>query len=160
MGVIMGKWKDSSNHKGFKGFHHSIESRKKMSEKRKGENNPMYGIHLISNRRGTNISEEQKIKISKTLKGKMVGEKNPNWRGGRSKRSHIIRTSEEYRQWRMSVFKRDSFTCLSCGKVGGEINAHHIKSFKDFPELIYKISNGITLCRNCHYLEHGEKNAT
>ena len=60
----------------------------------------------------------------------------------------------EYQNWRTSVFKRDEYTCQHCKKVGGELNAHHIKSYKDFKKLRYDIDNGITLCINCHRKEH------
>lgn len=28
--------------------------------------------------------------------------------------------------------------------------AHHLKSFKDAPELWFVVENGITVCRKCH----------
>jgi 5-methylcytosine-specific restriction endonuclease McrA len=75
-----------------------------------------------------------------------------NWRGGISKFRDIIRQSEEHKKWRWSVFIRDNFTCQQCGRVGGILNAHHIKSFSEYPELRFDIKNGLTLCRKCHYL--------
>lgn len=45
-------------------------TKRKMSEAKKGENNPWYGKHR---------SEETKRKISEARKGKFTGEKNPNW---------------------------------------------------------------------------------
>lgn len=65
-----------------------------------------------------------------------------------------IRNRPEYRRWRQDVFKRDNYTCQFCGKKGGNINAHHIKRFSDYPELRMKLSNGITLCYNCHQAVH------
>ena len=47
------------------GKHHSEESLKKMSEKKKGENNPMFGKHL---------SEETKKKMREAHKGKHFSE--------------------------------------------------------------------------------------
>ena len=49
----------------------SDESKQKMSEAMKGENNPMWGKHF---------TKEQKRKISESRKGKCCGEKNPNYR--------------------------------------------------------------------------------
>ena len=48
----------------------SDESKQKMSEAMKGENNPMWGKHF---------TKEQKRKISESRKGKCCGEKNPMW---------------------------------------------------------------------------------
>lgn len=51
--------------------------------------------------------------------------------------------------WRKAIFKRDNYTCQSCAKNGG-IQAHHIKPYKLCPELRYELSNGVTLCIDCH----------
>lgn len=60
------------------------------------------------------------------------------------------RHSPEYRKWRSDVFERDGFKCQICGKVGGELNAHHIKHFKDYPKERFNVDNGVTLCVECH----------
>ena len=62
----------------------------------------------------------------------------------------INRNYPEYIQWRNEVFIRDSFTCQVCGKYGSTLNAHHIESFRDNTELRTALSNGITLCEECH----------
>ena len=74
----------------------------------------------------------------------------PNWQGGITKDAHRIRCSIEYRLWREAVFARDNFICQKCSKRGGNLEAHHIKSFKNFPELRFAIDNGLTLCVLCH----------
>ena len=80
-----------------------------------------------------------------------VGEKNPNWRGGVTKENEKIRKSIEYKQWRISVFKRDNYTCQICYKKKGIIlNADHIKQFALYPELRFDVDNGRTLCLECH----------
>lgn len=77
----------------------------------------------------------------------------------------IIRESAKYRLWREAVWKRDKYTCQICKKTG-KICADHIISFiqillnediktyddsqKDESKL-WDISNGRTLCFNCHY---------
>lgn len=60
------------------------------------------------------------------------------------------RHSKQYQEWRSQVFERDNFKCQVCGQVGGKLNAHHIKTFKDYPDLRFELSNGITLCEKCH----------
>lgn len=89
------------------------------------------------------------------LSNKMMGDKNPNWKGGVSKESDIIRKSIEYKLWRQAVFERDQFTCVWCGhKSNGlrpsDIHPDHIKPFADYPELRFAIDNGRTLCIPCH----------
>jgi formate-dependent nitrite reductase cytochrome c552 subunit len=79
-------------------------------------------------------------------KGKDV----PNWRGGVSSQNDLIRHSTEYKLWRTAVFTRDNFTCIWCGYKGNKLNADHIKSFAEYPELRFAIDNGRTLCINCH----------
>ena len=63
--------------------------------------------------------------------------------------------SFEYRNWRKAVFERDNYTCqnIFCGKRGGYLEAHHIRSYAEHPELRLEISNGVTLCRSCHKRE-------
>lgn len=79
------------------------------------------------------------------------GEKHPLWKGGTSRNKHYL-GKKEYRDWRMKVFLRDSFTCVNCGNVGGYLEAHHIKSWADYPELRFVVDNGVTLCQDCHDL--------
>ena len=100
---------------------------------------------------------------------KPIGKKNPCWRGGITPVTMSIRNSNKCREWRQQVFIRDSFTCQKCRQIGGDLEAHHIKSFKllvqeakkymplltlyDAAMLylpLWDISNGQTLCKKCH----------
>ena len=115
-------------------------------------------------------SKEYRIKMSKMMTGRKVtwgnkisyglrgkpkfsirGEKHWKWNGG-SPENKKIRGSLEYVSWRYNIYKRDWFTCQmpGCGYKGRFIEAHHIKTFKNNPELRFEVSNGITLCRDCH----------
>jgi hypothetical protein len=78
------------------------------------------------------------------------GEKNVMWCGGKS--YDRDRKSFEYKQWRMSVFIRDNFTCQFCYQRGVRLEAHHIKPWAKYEELRFDINNGITLCKECHKL--------
>ncbi len=79
-----------------------------------------------------------------------TGEHNHNWKGGITSESEKIRKSDEFIEWRRLVYEHDNYTCQTCGKHGGELNAHHIKAFAEFPELRLDIDNGTTLCIDCH----------
>lgn len=56
-----------------------------------------------------------------------------------------------YKDWRLSVYKRDKFTCQMPGcKSKRQIQAHHIRKWSIASALRYDLDNGITLCRQCH----------
>lgn len=81
---------------------------------------------------------------------RMKGSGSPFWKGGINGENDTLRHRREYKNWRTSVYERDDYTCQCCGTRGGKLNAHHINQFADYPDLRYEISNGITLCVNCH----------
>lgn len=100
----------------------------------------------------TNIEQLKEIgKKYQYKKGELSGEKHHNWRGGVTPVHIQIRNSEEGKQWRINVFKRDNYTCVLCGQRGGELIADHIKGFSKHPELRFELSNGRTLCKKCNY---------
>lgn len=86
----------------------------------------------------------QKIRVA------MSGERGPGWKGGITPVNTLIRNSAEYQEWRRTVFARDKYTCQFCGQVGGKLHADHIKRFSDYPELRLELTNGRTLCVDCH----------
>ena len=103
------------------------------------------------------MKEETRIKIglkhkgNKYALGKNVGNKHHNWKGGVTPINKMIRSSPEYKLWRMAVFARDNYTCVWGGKEhGNKLHADHIKPFSLFPELRFAIDNGRTLCKECH----------
>lgn len=64
-----------------------------------------------------------------------------------------IRFTTEYRVWRIDVYKRDNYCCQmpDCKDVKSRlINAHHIYPIRDFPDKVFDLNNGITLCVECH----------
>lgn len=105
-----------------------------------GEKNPFYG---------KKHSEETRAKMRKAKLGK-VGELTNNWRGGTTKQRTLAMSRDDYKQWRKAVFERDNYTCQSCNIKGGDLEADHIKAWCSFPDLRYEISNGQTLCKDCH----------
>lgn len=78
-----------------------------------------------------------------------------------------IRRTKKYRQWRRIIYKRDRYTCQRCGtktrrkhRLGTfcwNLHAHHIQPIATHPELVFEISNGVTLCQGCHVEVHKER---
>ena len=75
------------------------------------------------------------------------------------KKSIIPKTSKNKRgfhqvAWASMVKLRDG-KCTECGSIY-DLHAHHIKPYKDYPELRHDVNNGITLCGQCHRKWHKE----
>lgn len=122
-----------------------------------------YRINPNMGRRGKRNphKEETKRKISITLTGRHLGANNTFWRGGTSTKNEKIRGSRKIKSWRKEVFKKNNYTCQKCLNKGGNLNAHHLYNFADFPEDRFNDLNGITLCKTCHQIFHkvyGKKN--
>jgi hypothetical protein len=58
-----------------------------------------------------------------------------------------------YSKWKNSVKKRDNFQCIKC-KSKENLVVHHIESFAVNKELRLEVSNGSTLCNDCHIYFH------
>ncbi len=127
-----------------KGHKHSEETKRKIGLKTKER------------------AERTREKRSKSMVGKLVGDKNPmrrpevaaklglvklgkkrpnitgelnyNWKGGKSSPNEKIRKSTEYKLWRMSVFERDNYTCRFCGikSIKGNFVLLHADHVKPF----------------------------
>jgi hypothetical protein len=137
------------------GKHLSEETKQKQREANSGEKNYLFGKHLL---------EATKQKITKALlKNSLKGKNHPNWRGGINPINDTIRKSFKFKVWRDKVFKRDDWTCQKYKIKGGILHAHHIKNFYKYPELRFRVSNGITLSKKAHKEYHciyGKKNNT
>ncbi len=127
---------------------------KKLNQEQKARIN-MEGLNIGHpwNKGKTGIYSEDCLKqMSKRMK-LMTGEKALNWQGGISRAYKTGYNSIQYKEWRKNIFERDDYTCQDCGIHASEIGyltAHHIKSWSEYPELRFEISNGITLCEKCH----------
>lgn len=53
-------------------------------------------------------------------------------------------------KFREDVFSRDDHKCKICQSTN-ELDAHHIVDRNDMPDGGYIKSNGITLCKDCHW---------
>lgn len=65
-----------------------------------------------------------------------------------------------YKKWRTQVYKRDHYKCQWPGcRIAKKLNAHHIKTWANFPGLRFHINNGITLCKYHHdFIKGSEDN--
>ena len=96
--------------------------------------------------RGRKQSLESRLKRSIALRG----ENGPNWQGGKTKEFYTLRHGLAYKLWREKVFTRDNYICQFCGERGKKLNADHIRAFSQYPELRFLVTNGRTLCIDCH----------
>lgn len=113
-------------------------------------------------RKGKAMSEEAKLKISISNKGrkkpqgfseKISGENHWRWIHDRSllKDDDKDRGGQLHRNWSLAVKNRDKWTCrIADTNCGGKMVAHHILPWKDFIGLRYEVNNGITLCHFHH----------
>lgn len=155
------------------GKHHTASHKRAVSEKMKGQiRSELHRSHLSISLKGKTLPKEVRNKIRNTLLGRKLppehrlhmslsqkGKKSHLYKDGLS---HIRKTERqvmmqtiEYKLWREAVFARDGWKCVIGGRAhGSRLNAHHKKSWKDFPKLRFAIDNGITLCIKCHKEKH------
>lgn len=105
----------------------------------------------ISGYKGYVSSPETREKQRQAKLG-IRGEAHWNWRGGSGTIRHQEMQRDEYKQWRKAVFERDGYACQHCSTKGKYVQADHIKTWAEYPELRYELSNGRTLCIDCHEL--------
>lgn len=130
----------------FKGHKHTPEAIAKTSASNKGNKNRLGKKHTLESRKRMSASMRANAR---------TGPKAHAYKDGKLVERRGERFSTKYKRWRFDVFARDHFTCQDCGDSrGGNLNAHHLKPFADFPDLRFEISNGITLCTPCHKARH------
>jgi len=83
------------------------------------------------------------------------GDRSHRWKGGTTPQRLKEYKCQEYKNFVNNVLKRDDYTCQYCGIKNGcgknvDLQIHHIKSYAEYPNLRFDITNGITLCKECH----------
>jgi len=131
-----------------KGHKPTDEIKKKMSDSHIGQISWSKGKRIQTNTGRTHFK-----------KGINVGEKNFNWKGGKVAQRKLLLSLPEYKKWREDIFIRDNYTCQKCKIKSGnghavKLNAHHIVSIVENPDLVFDTGNGMTLCRKCHVNYH------
>lgn len=117
------------------------------------------------------ISIKQKLEQFPEIaieRGKKIrGENHYRWNGGSSRLNVSIRRMNENRKW-MDAIKARGKACVRCGSTEN-LESHHIVPLAELIEkfgiknredarncdALWDLTNGITLCRKCHYEEHG-----
>ena len=123
----------------------------------------------FKNRHGKIDDIELRNRISETLRGRYVGEKNPNYKGYTEEKTlarGLFKTISK------EMIRNCDYTCQICGRRGGNLHTHHIKPFSViFDEFIKNVYSGniqnfyhellayddftdktnlIVACENCH----------
>lgn len=114
------------------------------------------GIPVRRTNKSRKFNPAMHKKHSEWMKGRYVGDKNPNWRGAKVDPNTRLRASYPSKEWSLAVRARDGHKCVDCGKTG-KLHAHHVKPWKTHPELRFDVENGKTLCPVCHQHAHGFK---
>jgi hypothetical protein len=119
----------------------STEDCAKMSERMKGEGNPMYG-----KKRHHTLETRKKMSESKK------GEKNPGWIDGRGRRKYCFKFDHVFKDNQREKF---GYVCFECGKPEptGCFYKHHGPHHIDYNK--GAICNGkewgfVLLCRSCN----------
>lgn len=124
---------------GHYGKHHSIEARRKIAAAHRGKKRKPF-------------SEETRRKMGEWQRGS----KHYNWKGGLSENSQKQLAIRQWNKIRYNVYKRDNYTCQSCGISGIGMCAHHIIPWEISKD--DRLENLMTLCISCHMQIHRKTN--
>jgi len=82
------------------------------------------------------------------------GKDHPNW----VEIKNVRKEKGKLKKWSRLVKERDNYICQECGEIDRSLlHSHHIKEYKNYIKLRYIVSNGITLCKDCHAKYHKSK---
>lgn len=110
-------------------------------------------VNSVNKRKGKQLSQYHRKKLSFSHIGIHAGDRHPNWNGGTSK---ICWRGAGWAQARREARIRDGNTCQSCGKTsvsqGRSMDVHHRVSYFKFisAEQANDLENLVCLCRSCH----------
>lgn len=91
------------------------------------------------------------------IKATQTGPNNPAWNAELSDEDRVDRrTLDHIKKWAADVKCRDDFTCQLCLDRGGKLHSHHLDSYREHPDRRADITNGVTLCVQCHKAFHAK----
>jgi len=131
-----------------KGYIHTKERNKKISESKKGKKRPQWVI--------------DKLRNTMLKNGFGIGKKNNNWKGGITDLFYLITESRFNDAWKYKIKKRDK-VCAICGSKK-RLQVHHLRNlatliienkinkdnWRDFRNVLFDINNGVLLCYDHH----------
>lgn len=98
--------------------------------------------------------------MSKLMSAGRQGIAPEEWDGFRNDYWQRVRSSKEWADWRTQVYARDGYHCVLCGAGSTRANPldpHHIWKKSLYPERVFDVTNGVTLCRACHLTVNGQE---
>jgi hypothetical protein len=111
---------------------------------------PAWNKGLKGFMKGRKVSLSTRIKQSEA----QLGEKNHMWKGGTTRESQ--KRNFRYWEFKDAVIQRDGSVCTICGRFCMYPIVHHVLHSADYPELKHDVSNGKTLCHDCHMTIHNK----
>lgn len=85
-----------------------------------------------------------------------TGAKNPRWKPSLTEKDRSSRRLHTgYGEWRRGIYEKDGYRCQVCGyNKGHTLVAHHLDGWSWCKTRRFDLTNGITLCKECHKLFH------
>jgi 5-methylcytosine-specific restriction endonuclease McrA len=125
------------------------EFKKAVSERNSGSKNGMFGKKVIH-------SEEIRERLSEAK----LGSKNPRYDSNKTDEQRALSKMRNLQapginRWKRIIKKRGK--CEICESKENLI-AHHLNSYRKYPEQRIDLNNGVCLCKKCHnafHLEYG-----
>lgn len=127
--------------------------------KDRGYKEPRRMNRLCKSCSAQSMSQATKNKISSTRKGIEPWNKGT----GSTPSTKKERTVFHHQKLHTQCFEKANFTCNICKQRGGKLNAHHLDSWKSYPEKRFDLNNLVCLCEKCHkefHAKYGFKNNT
>ena len=143
----------------------AVEHCKRLSEAHRGK--PLSAAHAAAAARARTglkhsaafgAAVSKRMRESNPMRGKF-GPAHHNWVSDRAALAPRTRDrTTASLVWARAVKKRDGNRCAFCtiGECAGRLEAHHIRSFRLYPELRYDVANGISLCQAHHPRKRAE----
>ena len=98
------------------------------------------------------------VKSCGCIRSEIAGVNHPNYNPNKTDEERLkkryVLGEHPMHKFRNGVYERDHHTCRVCGQVGKELNAHHLDGWNWATDRRFDVSNGVTLCEECHIKFH------